>query len=179
VNFKPPRHPDHPEYDHKGFLHVDADLTVRPVGNWVQGVLYLTDTAPDQGGFQCVPGRHKFLRAWVENNPPDAELPDLQPEKAIPIPGKAGDFVIWDGLLPHGNGQNLADRPRFAQFISMYPAEYGSEEERQKRIRDWQEREPPGGRVFPGDPRRIEQQFGQTAALTPLGRKLLGIDAWE
>ena len=32
---------------------------------------------------------------------------------------------------------------------------------------------------FPGDPRRIEEQYGKTAELTPLGRKLLGLDRWE
>jgi ectoine hydroxylase-related dioxygenase (phytanoyl-CoA dioxygenase family) len=191
VNLKPPRHPDHPEYDYKGFIHVDNDLAnlhsryrgarlePRAPFFWVQGVLYLTDTTPDQGGFQCVPGMHRELKEWVVGAPPDAPLPDLRPDQAIPIPGRAGDLVIWDNMLPHGNGHNVSDRPRLAQFISMYPARETSEESRQHRIRCWQEREPPGPPTFPGDPRRIEQQFGTTAVLTPLGRRLLGLAPWD
>lgn len=53
--FKPPRHPAHPEYDSKGFIHWDADTTRLPMPLSVQGVLCLADTEEDQGGFQCVP----------------------------------------------------------------------------------------------------------------------------
>jgi len=96
-----------------------------------------------------------------------------------PIPGKAGDLLIWHWLLAHGNGRNVADRPRLAQYISMSPAREDNEEYRQDRIRKWQERLSPDGRAFPGDPRGLEQMHGKTAELTPLGRKLLGVDSWE
>ena len=36
----------------------------------------------------------------------------------------------------------------------------------------------PDGNPFPGDPREWEHQHGTTAALSPLGRKLLGLDSW-
>ena len=36
-----------------------------------------------------------------------------------------------------------------------------------------------GSGGFPGDPRRIEEDHGTTAELTPLGRKLLGLDLWD
>jgi hypothetical protein len=61
----------------------------------------------------------------------------------------------------------------------MFRAQEKNEQIRQHRVRCWQEREPPGPPTFPGDPRRIEQQFGTTAVLTPLGRRLLGADFWE
>jgi hypothetical protein len=32
---------------------------------------------------------------------------------------------------------------------------------------------------FPGDRRKIEEQLGRPAELTPLGRKLLGLDSWQ
>src|SRR5579872_59135 len=44
---KPPRHPGHPEYDHKGFIHWDTDTSQLPVSFGVQGVLYLADTEID------------------------------------------------------------------------------------------------------------------------------------
>ena len=61
VNMKPPRHPDHPEWDHKGMYHWDADTSKLPVSFGTQGVLFLTDTADDQGSFVCWPGAHKSL----------------------------------------------------------------------------------------------------------------------
>ncbi len=52
-------------------------------------------------------------------------------------------------------------------------------EERQRRIRGWQERLPPIGSAFPGDPRGIEQKDGKIARLTDLGKRLLGLERWE
>jgi hypothetical protein len=178
---KPPQHPDHPEYDHKGFIHWDADVTKWPVRFGVQGVLYLTDTTADQGGFQCIPGGHIGVEEWVKSLPPDQDprRPDVTGKNVTPIPGKAGDLLIWNNLLPHGNGHNISNRPRFAQFISMVPAREEDEEYRQDRISQWREHRPPGTKVFPGDARGWEEQHETTAELTPLGRKLLGLDRWD
>ena len=38
----------------------------------------------------------------------------------IEVTGKAGDLLIWNRLLPHGNQANLSATPRIAQFISMH-----------------------------------------------------------
>jgi ectoine hydroxylase-related dioxygenase (phytanoyl-CoA dioxygenase family) len=183
VNFKPPQHPDHPEYDHKGFIHWDTDTRDLDRPMHVQGVLYLADTAEDQGGFQCVPELYRNLREWVKTQPEDRDprRPDLTGFEVKRITGNAGDFVIWHVLEAHGNGHNVSQKPRFAQFISMNraPARGEREEQRQHRINCWENRLPPGGTVFPGDPREVEQNRYQTAELTPLGRKLLGVDYWE
>src|ERR1051326_1258053 len=119
ANMKPPRHPEHPDYDHKGFIHWDADTTRCPQPFGVQGVLYLSDTSEDQGGFRCVPGMHRGLEEWVKPQPPDRHprQPDLTGRTVKSIPGKGGDLLIWNKLLPHGNGHNVSDRPRLAQFI--------------------------------------------------------------
>ena len=181
ANFKPPFHPDHPEYDHRGFIHWDYDTSQRPLPQRrVQGVLYLADTAADQGGFQCVPEIYGDLEAYLAAQPDDRNprVPDLTGYTATPIPGQAGDLLIWNVLLPHGNGRNVTSRPRFAQFISMFPAREENEALREGRISQWREHRAPGNSVFPGDPRRIEEEQGQPAELTPLGRKLLGLDRW-
>jgi hypothetical protein len=182
VNLKPPQHPDHPEYDHKGFMHWDADVTqaaVSPLG--VQGVLYLADTTVDMGGFQCAPGHHKIAREWAKTPRASGEKPDMSDVPVVPIPGKAGDMVIWNRFLYHGNGHNLSDKPRLAQYITMSPAPTGErfEEQRQDRIYRWETRQPLDVPWVAGDPRQWEQKHGKTAELTPLGRKLLGLDAWE
>jgi hypothetical protein len=178
---KPPSHPNHPEYDHKGFIHWDADVTKLPIPFGVQGVLYLADTTADQGGFQCIPGGHKGVEEWVASLPPDVDprRPPLDGKTVTPIPGKAGDLLIWNRLLPHGNGHNVSKRPRLAQYISMFPARETNEEYRQERIRQWREHCPPRNKTFPGDPRGWEEQHETAAELTPLGRKLLGLDPWE
>jgi len=36
----------------------------------------------------------------------------------------------------------------------------------------------PEGYAFPGDPRNWEQKKYKTAELSPLGRKVLGLDKW-
>lgn len=172
--------PDRPDWGYKGFTHWDIDTTQDPPPFMVQGVLYLTDTDANQGGFHCVPGFHNIFHEWVKTQPVDRDprRPDLTGYISQPIPGKAGDLLIWHSLLPHGNGQNLSNRPRLAQYITMFPAR-NDEGERQFRAQAWQERLPPQGRAFPGDPREWEQQHSATAELTTLGRKLLGIDAWQ
>ena len=170
-----------PNPDYKGFIHWDWDSTERPIPLRVQGVLSLTDTSADQGGFQCVPGMHRKLDAWVATQPADRDprRPDLTGLDVKQIETKAGDLVIWHVALAHGNGQNRSDRPRLAQYILMSPAREDDEEERQERIRLWRERlHPQNHSAFPGDPRRWEAQF-EPAQLTELGEKLLGLKSWS
>ena len=71
-----------------------------------------------------------------------------------------------------------ADQPRLAQYISMHVADEADEAKRQVRVNCWRNRLPPPYPHFPGDPRKIEEQLGTPAQLTPLGRKVLGLDSW-
>lgn len=188
VSLKPPARPEFPAYDVKGFVHWDMDTSKLPVPLGVQGVLFLTDTDENMGGFRCVPGFHRVLEEWIKEQPADRnphspDLSRLPPGMEVtPIAGKAGDLVIWNRLLAHGNGHNLSDRPRLAQYIAMFPAPDASNPKaegwRQARIERWRERRRPTGEWTQGDPRRLEELHGQTAKLSPLGRKLLGLDAW-
>ena len=178
ANMKPPVRDDRPEWQHAGFIHWDLDTLQDPIPCGVQGVLYLTDTTAEQGGFQCVPGFPRRFADWVRTQPADrdARFPDLAGLDVQSIPGRAGDLLIWNSLLPHGNGENTSDRPRLAQYISMFPAARGSEEERRGRIAAWREQRSASG--WPGDPRNWEQRHGKPAKLDRLGRRLLGLDAW-
>lgn len=180
ANFKVPARPDKPGWDHAGFLHVDADVKQLPIAFGVQGVLYLADTDETMGGFKCLPGWHWKQEEWARI----AQLPHEEFARTVadlpvtPIPGKAGDLVIWNRALPHGNGKNLSSRPRFAQFISMFKAPANGGPHRDDRIRRWRERVAPEASWVVGDPRQWEAKKGRTADLTPLGRKLLGLEAW-
>ncbi len=181
VNLKPPADPAHPEHDHKGFIHWDTDTSKYPdIPFRVQGVLALTDTDPSMGGFQCIPQLYRDLDEWIARQPADRDprRPDLTGYTIDKIDMKAGDIVIWTTLLPHGNGHNVSDRPRLAQYISMNPADEDNDELRQTRINCWRNNLPMPGRAFPGDPRQTEQGK-PPAELTPVGRKLLGLDRWD
>ncbi len=108
----------------------------------------------------------------------DPHRPDLTGLTVTTVEVKAGDLLIWNSQLPHGVSPNNSDRPRMAQYISMSPAQENNETARQWRINAWMHRRAPEGNPFPGDPRKWERNHGTTAALTPLGRKLLGLDSW-
>jgi ectoine hydroxylase-related dioxygenase (phytanoyl-CoA dioxygenase family) len=103
-------------------------------------------------------------------------LPSREPKKwkIEKVPMKAGDLVIWNSFLPHGNGVNRGTNPRLAQYITMSPE--GDDRLREERINCWKESAPPSGWSFPGNP-FIPQRKDPTK-LTSLGRKLLGVDRW-
>ena len=69
-------------------------------------------------------------------------------------------------------------RVRMAQYSLNVPGQWGNASERAERIRLWRELDSPKRDAFPGDPRRWEQQHAQTATLTPLGERLLGVTRW-
>jgi ectoine hydroxylase-related dioxygenase (phytanoyl-CoA dioxygenase family) len=103
-------------------LHWDVSL-VRPIPFGTQAVLYLDDTAQDQGAFRCVPGFHHRIAQWLDG--PGKANPrgiDLSGEQVF-VPGKAGDLVIWRQDLPHGASPNRAKAPRLAQYLNYYSPE--------------------------------------------------------
>lgn len=173
--------PNRPGFEFRGFIHWDIDTSVRPLPRDVQGVLSLTDTGGGRGGFQCVPGMPRRLGEWIATQPADRDpyRPDLAGLEVVEVDTRAGDLLIWDSRLPHGVRPNTSARPRLAQYVSMSPAREDDEALRQGRIRSWLHRTSPAGDVFPGDPREWERRYGTTAALTPLGRRLLGLDLWD
>ena len=84
------------------------------------GILYLTDTAPNQGALRVVPGFHRRIAGWLATiGDADPRAIDLGAE-AVPVPGGAGDLVIWRHELPHGASRNAADRPRMVQYVNRY-----------------------------------------------------------
>ncbi|RIV87545.1 phytanoyl-CoA dioxygenase family protein [Aurantiacibacter zhengii] len=117
VGFNPPERPDYPFAGSD--LHWDVSLA-RPIPFATQGVLYLTDTAADQGAFRCVPGFHRRIDKWLDSldgTPPRSV--DLGAQQ-ITVPGKAGDLVIWRQDLPHGASPNRAASPRLVQYVNFY-----------------------------------------------------------
>jgi hypothetical protein len=117
--------PERPGWSFPGpYLHWDTSLNL-PMPFGTQGILYLTDTAADQGAFQCVPGFHRKIEGWLRSLPPevDPRTVDLSAE-SVRIAGRAGDLVIWHQSLPHGSSPNRSTRPRVVQYINMRPSNW-------------------------------------------------------
>jgi len=103
-------------------LHWDVSLHL-PIPFVLQGLLYLNDVTAEDGAFHCVPGFHKQIDSWIaglpENTDPrGAAVQELNP---IPVPGNAGDLVIWHQALPHCATPNKGKVPRMVQYIAYKP----------------------------------------------------------
>ena len=181
VNMNPPVQR---ENAYEGFIHWDFDPHTWPIPLMVQGVLCLSRTTAEQGGFQCVPGSHLKVDEILATQPEGANPthPELNGMEVVPIPGETGDLVIWHTALLHGNGPNLTDKPRLAQYIAMRKADPKDEAHTTGLIHQWQERLPMGFRnkgPNPADPRLLDQSQNEPAKLNPLGRRLVGLDDWD
>jgi hypothetical protein len=145
-----------------------------------QGVLALTDTAVDQGGFRCVPSLYHDRAPWpraptIDRDGDENWLANTQGREIVHATAQAGDLIVWDSRLPHGNSQNRSSEPRIAFYIMMgpFPADDAL---RQAQIDSWRTgRCVPWWRSRPGYD-RIEPW--PPANLTKLGRRLLGLDDW-
>jgi hypothetical protein len=177
VGMKPPLSAAHPEYEDPGFIHLDFDPRPGAVNElpWtVQGVVVLTDTALDQGGFWCLPEAYRTLDEWIDRQPMDESMWKLDGLSPTSVPGRAGDIVIWSARMPHGSGPNRSTRPRLSQYVSMFPAQYDDEAARAEQVRVWEEQLVPSFGRVPG----TRESEGPPPRLTALGRKLVGLDAW-
>jgi hypothetical protein len=103
-------------------LHWDVSLQL-PIPFGLQGILYLSDTAANQGAFTLVPGFHRRIENWLNNLAPtiNPRTVDMYALGAKPIVANAGDFIIWHQTLPHGSSPNKASQLRFVQYINYAP----------------------------------------------------------
>ena len=172
--------PLRPGFEYKGFIHWDYDPETKPQN--VQGVLALADQDDENmGGFQCIPELFRTYDTWKLTQPEDRNhfKPDTTGFEPVKVKMNAGDLLIFNSSQPHGIRANRSeDKVRIAQYIAMMPAQEDDESLRQWRINSWKNRIAPEGYAFPGDPRNYEQTKYDTAELSPLGRKLLGLDKW-
>jgi hypothetical protein len=174
--------PIRPGYEYKGFIHWDYDPETKPQN--VQGVLALADQTDEKmGGFQCIPWLFRNFDTWKLTQPEDRDrfIPDITglEDKLVKVPLEAGDLLIFNSSLPHGIRPNHSgNKVRIAQYVSMMPAQENDQALKEWRISSWRNRIAPEGYAFPGDPRNWEQTKYETAKLTELGEKLLGLKNW-
>ncbi|MEV7780001.1 phytanoyl-CoA dioxygenase family protein [Kitasatospora sp. NPDC088351] len=166
-------------------LHWDVDTTLGVLPQRVQGIIALNDTKPDHGGFQCSPELFRRFEPWKISQPADRdpirpavdwdEFPVVRPEL------KAGDLLIWNGLLAHGVARNTSESGvRSVQYLSMMPALEEAEKLRRSRVDSWRHLSTPDwNATLVGDATRHESLRYGTAALNGLGEKLLGLKSWR
>lgn len=169
--------PWQPGYAEPGGIHWDHDPG-DAAKRMFQGVVALTDTAADQGGFRCVPSLYRDLDAWprqpiVYPGGEEDWLAETAGREIVHVPAKAGDLIVWDSRLAHSNSTNRSSRPRVAFYVLMGPADdqlrhAAVESWRTGRCVPWWRNRPGYDRIEPWPP----------AILTELGRRLLGLDSW-
>ena len=170
--------PNRDGWQNNGFLHWDIDLLNREHVRNIQGVLSLNDNDKDMGGLQIVPDLFKQLDNWLQSQPINRSriIKEKLEFEVINLESKAGDLIIWDSRMAHGTSPNRSKKPRFAQYISMCPAEPEEDELLQIRLESFEERRGPRKCGMPGSTK--EESFGSKAELTELGQRLLGSVCW-
>ncbi|MEV5674926.1 MULTISPECIES: phytanoyl-CoA dioxygenase family protein [unclassified Streptomyces] len=166
-------------------LHWDVDTTLGVLPQRVQGIIALSDTQPDEGGFQCSPELFRRFEQWKAVQPEDRdpirpaadrnEFPVVRPAL------KAGDLLIWNGLLAHGVARNTSEQGvRAVQYLSMMPALESDRELTRSRVDSWRHLSTPDwNRTLVGDATKHESLRYGTAELNDLGAKLLGLESWR
>jgi hypothetical protein len=122
--------------EREGFMfpgpHLHWDVSVKtPIPFGTGGILYLTDTPPEQGAFTLVPGFQRWGEAWLKQLPAGANprQQDVYALGARAIGGRAGDLIIWHQALPHGASPNRGTQPRMVQYVNMFPTRFEEQEE--------------------------------------------------
>jgi Phytanoyl-CoA dioxygenase (PhyH) len=175
-SFKAPSRLHEPAFEMNP-VHWDSDpRTQRELA--VQGLIYLTDTPPEQGAFAMVPQLYRELDAWLATPRSDAEIrrPDVSGYPLRPLGGAQGSLVVWHRRMPHTSLANDTERPRLAQYVTMAPAR--GEDERLENARLAIEKRPPAWAVRQHVRGQLDPEPGGPVRFTALGRKLAGIDAW-
>ncbi len=131
----------------------------------VGGCYYFTDVAPTGGGIHVMPGGHRWVEETVRahggglsgrqlyNN-----WKRLEGLETVEVTGEAGDFALLHHLMPHAASHNRLPTARVAQFTRFTRADH------------------PHSPQQPAEPGRWSPE--QLGAMTPLGRRLLGVDPW-
>ena len=144
-----------------------------------QGLVLLTDSAVEDGGFCCVPGSHNVCIEWarqhVTNNSVNGERNTAWNTIEVPrddplhglvrkVPLRKGSLVIWSALLFHDNYPNQSHNWRAVQYVRMVHSQ-GTPYSPLYPDRDALDKD--GKRLYPD---------GFTP--TKLGAKLFGFEPW-
>ena len=94
-------------------LHQDYDYFPHKLDTMVAATLYLDDSEADNGCLHIIPGSHE--EGYIDHaHDGSHHLPvDEYPiERAIPVPMKAGDLLIFSYYTIHGSSPNISEQWR-------------------------------------------------------------------
>jgi len=160
------------------WLHWDQNPWGQPNFKGVQGLLALSNSTEDTGGFLCVPGSHLVMKEWGEKNKHHShsvEFVEIPRDDSLykftqKITLRKGSFVVWDSRTLHANYANRSSQFRIVQYITYFTALKDSEDENEgdtKKMRTFQVRAWGHQGHYP------------PPVLTHLGEKLLGARNWS
>ncbi|MFU8817269.1 MAG: phytanoyl-CoA dioxygenase family protein [Pseudomonadales bacterium] len=157
-------------------IHWDGDP--RRDGLSIQGLVYLSDTSAEQGGFCCVPQLYRQLDDWLarQTDPQALRRPNVNEFEVERIGAPAGSLVLWNRRMPHSSAENVGTTPRWVQYVWMEPE--GDAQARQELAALYREKRPPEWAVRQQIAEQQIPEPGEPAVLTPLGRKLAGLIPW-
>jgi ectoine hydroxylase-related dioxygenase (phytanoyl-CoA dioxygenase family) len=90
-------------------LHIDSHIPFKGERTtMMQFVFLLEDSTILNGCTTAVKGSHK-----------SGKFSNRSSKKIIPIPGKAGDLIIWDSRLWHGTLPNISGQSRWAMVATL------------------------------------------------------------
>jgi len=139
----------------------------------LQGLISFSDSTENDGGFATVPGFHKNLKSWSESTKntnycirQEYTYDYVSTPKGDPmisqlrkISSRSGSLIIWRSEQPHCNYPNNSNKFRINQYLKMFPAQPKGENvgERKEVLK----------KIIPKD-----------LEITPLGKKLFGMENW-
>jgi hypothetical protein len=175
--------PNRDAWDFGGFLHWDIELAHLLPSRNIQGVLSLSDSEAGAGGLQIIPDLFPQLEAWLQTQPKGRSrvLEEAVDFEVLNVESKAGDLVIWDSRMAHGTSPNRSQTPRFAQYLSMCPAEPEQTELLRIRLESFEKQARPqqsGNRISGTAGSARESEFSPRPELSELGQRLLGQIPW-
>ena len=142
----------------------------------------MTMTLGWKGGLQIIPTLFKQLETWFEEQPKGRSrmLVEKVSFEVIIVPCKVRDLAIWDNRMAHGTNPNCPEVPRFAQYLSMCPAQPEHAELLEIRLASFANQNRPENKGIKSWQAgfRKETDFCPKAELTELGKRLLGVQLW-
>lgn len=117
INVKPPEIGSVVEW-HQDMAY--GPLTNRSV---VAVLVYLDDADLSNGCLQAIPGHHRMLDHSFNGHFQGRITEPIDTSKAIPIEGKCGTTIFFNGLVPHASSVNTSSRTRRTLILGYRAAD--------------------------------------------------------
>ena len=107
-------------------LHQDSPYWPMEPPALVTVSIALTDSDPENGCIQVIPGSHKWgMQTWGhitrEKDQPLTDRRDVDLSQCREVPLKAGSALLFHSLVVHGSGPNNSPRPRHTALYAYFP----------------------------------------------------------